>query len=67
MSAANDQTDGQWRTWYWFCFDGIILFLLSVPILRGRWRPRDARRDEAAHEAMVAAELEAMHVPVSAD
>ena len=67
VSAANDQTDGQWRTWYWFCFDGIILFLLSVPILRGRWRPRDARRDEAAHEAMVAAELEAMHVPVSAD
>jgi ACS family D-galactonate transporter-like MFS transporter len=67
VSAANDQTDGQWRTWYWFCFDGIILFLLSVPILRGRWRPRDARRDEEAHEKMVTAELEAMHVPVSAD
>ncbi len=67
VSAAADQTDGQWKTWYWFCFDGIILFLLSVPILRGRWRPSDARRDEAAHEAMVAAELEAMHVPVSAD
>jgi MFS family permease len=66
-SAANDQTDGQWRTWYWFCFDGIILFLLSVPLLRGRWRPSDARADEAAHEAMVARELEALHVPVSAD
>ncbi len=66
-AAAADTTDGQWKTWYWFCFDGIILFLLSVPILRGRWRPRDARADEEAHERMVAAELEAMHIPVSAD
>ena len=31
------------------------------PILRGRWRPRDARKDEAEHEAMVQRELAAMH------
>src|SRR4029077_3698295 len=46
VQAASTQSPSQWRTWYWFCFDGIILFLLSIPILRGRWRPRDARRDE---------------------
>ncbi len=31
--------------------------LLSIPLLRGRWRPKDARRDEAGHEALVQAEL----------
>ena len=54
-AAAN--APGQWKTWYWICFGGIILFLLSIPLLRGRWRPRDAKRDEEAHEALVQAEL----------
>ena len=57
VSKAAAQTAGQWKTWYWICFGGIIAFLLSIPVLRGRWRPRDARRDEAEHEAMVQAEL----------
>ena len=48
---------GQWKRWYWVCFGGIVFFLLSIPVLRGRWRPRDARRDDAEHEAMVQAEL----------
>jgi hypothetical protein len=56
QTAAAD-TVGQWKTWYWICFGGIILFLLSIPLLRGRWRPRAAKRDEEAHEAMVQAEL----------
>jgi MFS family permease len=54
-AAAN--TAGQWKTWYWICFGGIIFFLLSIPLLRGRWRPRDAKRDEEEHEALVQAEL----------
>jgi ACS family D-galactonate transporter-like MFS transporter len=39
------------------CFSGIVFFLLSIPLLRGRWKPSDARRDEQEHEAMVDAEL----------
>jgi len=58
VSAAAAKTASQWKTWYWICFGGIIFFLLSVPILKGRWRTRDAKRDEAEHEAMVQAELE---------
>jgi MFS family permease len=54
-AAAN--AAGQWKTWYWICFGGIIVFLLSIPLLRGRWKPSDARRDEREHEAMVEAEL----------
>jgi MFS family permease len=53
--AAKDP--GQWRTWWWVCFGGMIFFLISIPLLRGRWRPSDARRDEQEHEAMVQAEL----------
>ena len=54
-AAAN--TVGQWKTWYWICFGGIIVFLLSIPLLRGRWRTRDAKRDEEEHEVLVQAEL----------
>lgn len=43
------------------CFGGIILFLLGIPLLRGRWKPSDARRDEQEHEAMVQAELARLH------
>jgi MFS family permease len=57
VQKAAGQAASQWRTWYWICFGGIIFFLLSIPLLRGRWRTRDAKRDEAEHEAMVEAEL----------
>ena len=54
VQNAAAQTAGQWKTWYWICFGGLIFFLLSIPLLRGRWRTRDAKRDEEEHEAMVA-------------
>jgi hypothetical protein len=41
----------------------MIFFLFSIPLLRGRWRPRDARRDEQEHEAMVQAELAKLNTP----
>ncbi len=39
------------------CFGGFLFFLASIPLLRGRWKPSSARRDEEEHEAMVEAEL----------
>ncbi|MGE5291174.1 MAG: hypothetical protein ACM3ML_29045, partial [Micromonosporaceae bacterium] len=54
---AKAGTAGQWKNWYWVCFGGLIFFLLCIPLLRGRWRPSAARRDEEEHEAMVRAEL----------
>src|SRR6185312_2984599 len=45
VQNAAAKTAGQWRTWYWICFGGIVFFLLSIPLLRGRWRTRDAKRD----------------------
>jgi len=63
VTKAAAQTASQWKTWYWICFGGIIFFLLSIPLLRGRWRPRDARRDEAEHEAKVQEELAKLKAP----
>jgi MFS family permease len=57
VSSALIKAPSQWRTWFWVCFGGVIFFLLTIPLLRGRWRPRDAKRDEDEHEAMVQAEL----------
>ncbi len=57
VQKAAAQTASQWKTWYWICFGGIIIFLLSIPLLKGRWKPSDARRDEQEHEAMIQAEL----------
>ena len=54
---AKADTGGQWKHWYWVCFGGVIFFLLCIPLLKGRWRPSAARRDEEEHEAMVQAEL----------
>jgi hypothetical protein len=62
QKAARD-SPGQWQTWYWICFGGIVFFLLSIPLLRGRWRPSQARRDEQEHDAMVAAEMAKLGVP----
>ena len=57
VAGAATAQYSQWKNWYWICFGGIILFLFSIPLLRGRWKPADARKDEQAHEALVDAEL----------
>ncbi len=62
VQDAAAKTVGQWKTWYWICFGGIIFFICCIPLLRGRWSPSDARKDEQEHEAMVQAELAALKV-----
>ena len=57
VQKAAAQAPGQWKTWYWICFGGFIFFLLCIPLLRARWSPRAAKRDEEEHEVMVEAEL----------
>jgi MFS transporter, ACS family, D-galactonate transporter len=64
VQAAAAKTADQWKTWYWICVGGVIFFLLSIPLLRGRWRTRDAKRDEAEHEAKVQEELAKMQASV---
>jgi hypothetical protein len=57
VTHAAAKTGSQWKTWYWICFGGVVFFLFTVPIMRGRWSPKAAKADEEAHEDMVQTEL----------
>ncbi len=47
----------QWQNWFWVCLGGMVLFIPTIWLNRGRWSPKKAREDEARHEADVAAQL----------
>jgi MFS family permease len=47
----------QWRTWWWVCAAGEIIFLPFILLMSGRWSPRRARKDIEEHERAVAKEL----------
>ena len=57
VATASTRSPDQWKDFYWICFGGAVVFILTVPLMKGRWSPRRAREDEAAHEAMVDSEL----------
>jgi MFS family permease len=52
---------GEWQRWWWVCFGAEALILPTFFLLRGRWSPKKARRDDQAHEEAIQAELAAMH------
>jgi MFS family permease len=54
--AAKD-APGQWQHYFWICFGGVVAFLLTIPLMRGRWSPKKAKEDIEAHEALVQEEL----------
>lgn len=60
VTAAANSSPGQWQNWYWVCFGGAVLFLPTILLMRGRWRPKKAQEDFEAHEAMVAQDLAAL-------
>jgi hypothetical protein len=47
----------QWQNWFWVCVGGMVLFIPTIWLTKGRWHPSRAKRDEDEHEAEVAAEL----------
>jgi MFS family permease len=57
VASAAKEAPQQWKNWYWICFGGMIFFLLTVPLMRGEWSPKKAKRLEEEHEAMVQAEM----------
>ncbi|WP_051581433.1 MFS transporter [Pseudonocardia acaciae] len=56
-AEAHALAAGQWRAWYWICFAGVVVFVLLIFVMKGRWSPRAAARDQAEHDRAVAAEL----------
>jgi MFS family permease len=47
----------QWQDWFWVCLGGMVLFIPTIWLNRGRWSPAKAREDESRHESDVAEEL----------
>src|SRR5580658_219117 len=57
IKAAAAAAPGEWQNWYWICEVGILVFLATIFLMRGRWSPAAALADETAHDALVAREL----------
>lgn len=57
VADAAKAASAQWRNWWWVCVGGQVVFIPLIFLMAGRWDPRQARRDAAAHEAMVQEEL----------
>jgi MFS family permease len=51
------QSPKEWQNWFWVCIAGMVLFIPTVFLNRGRWSPKRAREDQAKHDADVAREL----------
>ncbi len=47
----------QWKDWFWVCVAGMVVFIPTIWLNRGRWSPKKARDDEEKHEEDVAKEL----------
>ncbi len=47
----------QWQNWFWVCLAGMVVFIPSIWLNRGRWSPKRAKEDEDRHEEDVAKEL----------
>ena len=47
------QVPREWQHWFWVCFGGMVLFVPTIFLARGRWSPKRARQDKAAHEEAV--------------
>ena len=60
VTTAAANAPGQWKTWWWVCVGGMVVFLPFILVMTGRWSPRKAKQDADEHEAKVQAELAAL-------
>ncbi|MFE5326445.1 MFS transporter [Embleya sp. NPDC056575] len=60
VRKAKDRTSDEWMRWWWLTLACQALFVPSVLVMAGRWSPRKAREDEAAHARRVEEELAAL-------
>ena len=57
LSKGLAKAPREWQRWFWVCFGGMVLFVPTIFLARGRWSPKRARQDKAAHEEAVDREL----------
>ncbi|MDA8355583.1 MAG: hypothetical protein M0Z95_04635, partial [Actinomycetota bacterium] len=52
-----NESPHQWQHWFWVCIGGMVLFVPTIFMTKGRWRPRRAREDAERHAREVQEEL----------
>ena len=57
LEAGSAKAPSQWQHWFYVDLAGIIVFVPTIWLAKGRWRPSAARRDAEEHDAAVAEEL----------
>ena len=67
VRSALTSAPKEWQRWYWVCVAGEVLFLPTIFLLAGRWRPRRARADRRRRAELVRSQSGAVvgrHAPV---
>ncbi|WP_233608117.1 MFS transporter [Nocardia stercoris] len=67
VQQAQHDNPRQWQRWWWVCVVAQLMFLPTIFLVKGRWSPKLAAADTAAHEAEVAAGIAALHAEAAAD
>jgi hypothetical protein len=57
LQKGSAQAPHQWQRWFYVDLVGMIVFIPTIWLAKGRWRPSSARRDAEEHQAAVAEEL----------
>ncbi|HEU5428763.1 MAG TPA: MFS transporter [Actinocrinis sp.] len=57
VQQAAAQNPKDWQTWWWVCLGGEAVFIPAIFLMAGRWSPRKAREDVAAHEQQISEQL----------
>jgi MFS family permease len=57
LQNAVNETPKQWQRWYWVCVGGMVLFLPTIFLIKGRWSPKGAKQDEDRYEQLIQEEL----------
>jgi MFS family permease len=57
LENAASRAPKEWQRWFWIDLVGMVIFLPTIWLTRGRWSPRRAKRDAQEHDQRVAEEM----------
>ncbi len=57
LQQGSSEAPSQWQHWFYVDLAGILVFVPTIWLAKGRWKPSSARRDAEEHKAAVAEEL----------
>ncbi|MDA8356042.1 MAG: MFS transporter [Actinomycetota bacterium] len=58
LTKGAKQSPNQWKHWFWVDVAGMVIFIPTIWLNRGRWSPKKARQDEQEHDRAVTEELD---------